>query len=200
MKIEVGKAYRARKGDKVTIIEKDDLQPDYPFWSEEKHYSFFPNGHAHHPSDESPDDLIAEWTDEHDAEPVVTVTNVQVDLPDGPKYSAGDLVTIRLDKQDASNLNTGDDGMCYWQKSQIVSHTPAPFDWADVKPGMAFKYAAGDDVWIYCGPWIRRESSGEYTTKERRGFFQQIGSLANATDISFDALTRAPEHDIEVAV
>lgn len=181
MEIEVGKAYRSRLGERVEIVGYYG-DSDYPFKDENGRY-YTPEGNYWVCGVEYGRDLISEWTDE----------------PAAPKYRAGDLVTVRIDKQRAEVFNAESDTILFICGMEVVKHEPAPFDWKDVKPGMAFKHMAGEDIWIYSGPWIRHEARGIYTTAERRGFFQELGSLCNATDISFFALTRAPEHDIEVA-
>jgi hypothetical protein len=101
------------------------------------------------------------------------------------KYKAGDLVTFKIDEDDASNFNDGNDAWIYI--SQIVKHEPAPFDWADVKPGMAFEYDGGIEYFIGWHPKIDTPVITD-------------GCGSNTLGMSYKnlRLTRAPEHDIEV--
>jgi len=111
------------------------------------------------------------------------------------KYNAGDLVTIKLDGADAINLNAlGTDngyGRVFWRMSQIVKHEPAPFNWDDVKPGMAFTRGKSNRILLYVGP-----SSNRLPVFE---FKQDCGQYLGLERFDQSELVRAPEHDIEVA-
>ena len=54
------------------------------------------------------------------------------------KYKEGDMVTIRLDKYDASNLEG--DGLGFWKKQNIVKQEPAP------EPVVGYVYVNTDDL------------------------------------------------------
>jgi len=107
------------------------------------------------------------------------------------KYRDGDNVSIKLDKFNAERLN--DKNVAFFTASEIASFTPAPFDWADVKPGMAFTFIGtreGEEQRVYyC-----------FTNKDGDMLFS-MGDHAHPQALrSFgdNTLTRAHEYDIEV--
>ncbi len=77
----------------------------------------------------------------------------------------------------------------------IIAIEPKPFDWKDVKPGMAFSEAGREygRLVYFIGFSIQPNSQGEHNP-----VWQHKGS-----DLTFTShknnYTRAPEHDIEVA-
>jgi len=105
------------------------------------------------------------------------------------KYNEGDLVTVKLDQNDAKNLNVGCRFGAFHEK-QIVKHEPAPFNWDEVKPGMAF--ISGSTVYWYVGPDLSGRAFALLTSDKR------YHSSNNNLMIKKSVLTRAPEHDITV--
>lgn len=175
MKIEVGKAYRTRGGWKAVVERDDNSSCQYKAWhfflpGEEKHVFWHFRDGSVNIKDCAKYDLISEWTDEPAA---------------APKYRAGDLVTVCLKQNDADNWNH----YCPW-KNQIVSHTPAPFDWKDVRPGMAFKDYAGT-VWRFIA-YDKMDAQNKQIVCFSRARNEYKAFLETN-------LTRAHEHDIEVA-
>ena len=177
MKLEVGKSYRTRAGEKVTIINSNN-DPHYPFKGDNKN-CYKENGRVwRYTEDEI--DLIALWEGE----------------PATPMYKAGDKVEIEvvLGDYEAEQLNDGDDdlGIGARTKWSVVSHTPAPepkFDWSTAKVGMAFiEKMTGRKCWY---------SGKSYTV----GDMVVVGFDINGGKYEshfIDNLTRAPEHDMEV--
>lgn len=108
-------------------------------------------------------------------------------------YKAGDLVTIKLDSMDAEGLNSETDIYNIYKirafKDKIVKHEPAPFGWADVRPGMAFKHDRDGLCW-YSGP--------SYTCPKQLAVVGFDLSGGRYESRLIEELTRAPEHDIEV--
>ena len=85
LKIEVGKTYRSRKGDKVRIVDKDDAPfGPYPYRSEDG-YSYQENGRFWHT--EWADDLIEE---------VPETTRRTFAIPDGVKKVTVEQVGNRI--------------------------------------------------------------------------------------------------------
>jgi len=101
----------------------------------------------------------------------------------------GDLVTIRLDKGQCIDLKHGS---TVFGIKQIVKHEQKPFDWKDVKPGMAFVHKMYGSVQIYIGPHISRHGIGEYS------FYFYDKELKDCVHWLGNDLIRSPEHDIEV--
>lgn len=113
MQLQVGKAYKARNGEKVTIFDNNHI--DYPFYGDNGN-SYTRDGRQFK-FQESQNDLISEWVEE-------------------PKYKAGDRVEIELSDKQAKTWNV-------YHEFKIISHTPAPepaFDWSKIEQGMAFDY------------------------------------------------------------
>jgi len=103
------------------------------------------------------------------------------------KYKAGDLVTVRLDEARATAINNG----LWIHHTEITHHEPAPFNWDGVKPGMGFDFR--HKTYWYVGPDL---SGGPYVlltddVKHHSGDKNRM--------VEKSALTRAPEHDIEVS-
>ena len=187
MKLEVGKSYRTRAGEKITIINVDDDR-NYPFKGDNKN-CYKENGRVwRYHEDEI--DLIAPWEDEPAVRPIVH-GNFQI-ANTALKFKEGDLVTVKLTNEGASNLNLqgGKLSIRYIGKNPCISHTPAPepeFDWSTAKAGMAFKM--GDDIFWYVAKDITRKDYAIFTDSEEW--------------INFDCyflgnFKRAPEHDMEV--
>lgn len=114
------------------------------------------------------------------------------------KYKEGDLVTVKLNWV-ADALN---DEYYKTRKEikqiygmEVVKHEPAPapaFDWATVKPGMAFKFTGrkddGETVF-----YVFTDKDGHLLfTLNEYGYPQKLRLFGDT------AFTRAPEHDIEV--
>jgi len=71
----------------------------------------------------------------------------------------------------------------------IIEIIPAPFDWADVKAGMAFENEAGEIYYFRCLDF------------ESDTFVIASTHNIKASSVSFcckSGITRSPEHDIEV--
>ena len=109
------------------------------------------------------------------------------------KYKAGDMVTIKLDEMDVENINNAGDELFRVYTKQIIKHEPAPFDWADVKPGMAFEFphSSNDNVYYYIGLDIFGLNRHVFHVGEQSWNYESFGT-------SIDHLVRVPEHDIEV--
>lgn len=84
MKLEVGKFYKTRDGRKVGPIS-------YKWRGGEWHkfegplFSYGENGGVYSTGEESPNDLIAEWTDELEAAPAIEVTLTRAGILDEAK-------------------------------------------------------------------------------------------------------------------
>lgn len=90
----------------------------------------------------------------------------------------------------------GRSGLCIQSPMlDIIEIIPKPFDWKDVKPGMAFFDKL--DVYFYQSGSIIKEDD-IYKWHHNGAKFQQKGNLGNTRWIAFCHLVRAPEHDIEV--
>ena len=139
LKIEVGKAYRDRNGNRI-FIEKTSNNCDFPFVDSDGQ-TYRENG-IFYDNDTSEFDLIAPWEDE----------------PSKPKYKAGDILTIEvtLTENEAIVLNATQGAFAFSiLHHKIISHKPAPepeFDWSTVKAGMAFKSKMTGKIYWYVGP------------------------------------------------
>ena len=109
MKLEVGKSYRTRNGEKVYILK------DYSGYSGDNGICYRSNGRW--AMSDSELDLISEWIDE-------------------PKYKAGDRVVIELTRAQAEVWNKYTPG--FNVVSHTPAPEPE-FDWTTVKAGMAFE-------------------------------------------------------------
>lgn len=98
------------------------------------------------------------------------------------KYNKGDKIEIELTKRMAVDLENRQP--TFFVGEHITKHTPAPFDWSNIKPGMAFKIWA--QPLIYVGP--------DYSDAGRCFLHGKDGCFS----IDKKILTRAPEHDVEV--
>ena len=99
------------------------------------------------------------------------------------KYNKGDRVTVILDEAAAEVLNIPGRAADLFSRD-IISRTPAPFDWDSVKPGMAW---FRQDYYYYVGP--SPVKAGEHIfTSDSFGLFR-FGAEDRAK------LTRAPEND-----
>ena len=122
MKLEVGKSYRTRAGEKVTIVSKGDYGEYSYHFKGSNGETYQEDGRLYY-SYEDAVDLVSPWDDD----------------PTTPKYKAGDILTVRLLDEGAKVMNrpnTNDDVL------EIIYHIPAPeqkFDWSTVKAGMAFE-------------------------------------------------------------
>jgi len=106
------------------------------------------------------------------------------------KYNEGDLVTIKLSRLDAATLNRGYTPT--YNADLIIKHEPKPFDWKDVKLGMAFRTDV--DGWLLV--WFLCISpKGEICVTKDKLYGMGSGSTSTWDEAG---LTRAPEHDIEV--
>lgn len=72
----------------------------------------------------------------------------------------------------------------------IIAIEPAPFDWKDVRPGMAFLYKS--KPWVYAGECLYVDGNALCMRK----FSCDCEPLYDG--LSKNLMTRAPEHDIEV--
>jgi len=109
-------------------------------------------------------------------------------------FKGGDVFTVSFDYDDYG-INWHSDGKYYLEGSSLIDIMriePKPFDWADVKAGMAFKCPAGRNVYYYiCTCWgvedrVLLSRAYGFMTEEK--IFVSLKS----------DLTRAPEYDIEV--
>jgi len=113
------------------------------------------------------------------------------------RYKEGDLVTIRIDKNDAYNLSNGFEHYS-WRIEQIVAHKPVPFNWNMVRAGMAFYEETTNNVWLYTGPCLQN--------KDFKGIFEFSDFVNVQNKFALDEgrcfnkanLTREPDHDVEV--
>jgi len=101
-------------------------------------------------------------------------------------------VTIKITDEIAKYMND-QSGPNHLRRCPVISRTHAPFDWDDVKPGMAFTFIGtreGEEQRVYyC-----------FTNKDGDMLFS-MGDHAHPQALrSFgdNTLTRAPEYDIEV--
>lgn len=193
MKIEVGKTYRTRDGQRIEITRPVEYKDDFYKFRDNTPRAWSADG-RYYESAESDSDLISEWTDEPAAVAVnyTSTSESTLAVNAAPKYRAGDLVTIRLSAGDENYLNAG--VAIEIRREEIISHTPAPepaFDWKDVKPGMAFKERKSGRTCWYVGP--------SYAVPEEMAIvgYSRDGSGYRSEWLKY--LTRAPEHDIEVA-
>ena len=104
------------------------------------------------------------------------------------KYNEGDIVTVKLTKVGASHLSIG--AHTYFHSDHIISHTPAPFDVADAKAGMAWieTYDGGCGTHIYYYVGLNPVKAGLYVFADGPG-------LANLDAEGIAQMTRAPEND-----
>ena len=86
----------------------------------------------------------------------------------------------------------------FHQLLDVIRIEQRPFDWKDVKPGMAFKEKYKGAIWLYSGPSIIKDNDGNYFLHHNGANFQGKTNLSEYQWISFPNMTRAPEHDIEV--
>ena len=100
------------------------------------------------------------------------------------KAEAGGVIEVRLDFSQVESAKISK--RCIIYESQVLSYTPPAFDWATVKPGMAFLYE--DRPLHFVGPNVR--SAAEVIVTDNVG--QRYMSMFKGI------LTRAPEHDIAV--
>lgn len=103
-------------------------------------------------------------------------------------------MTIKLTSEAAINLNLQGGIGAYdsFTGCEIIKHEPAPFDWADVNPGMAFK--EGVDTFWYAAPFCMQEETHVivFSGVSVQGYpHTPQGKMKKY-------LTRAREHDIEV--
>lgn len=71
----------------------------------------------------------------------------------------------------------------------IIAIIPKPFDWKDVKPGMAFRHASNGTLWYYVGRNLSKHGISNTT---------HIFSEIDTNQLSWfgEAMQRAPEHDL----
>ncbi len=74
----------------------------------------------------------------------------------------------------------------------IVKIDPPAFDWADVKPGMAFKVKSNNDLVFYVGPHMASKNKAVFYIQKLQGY--------KYNDYELRYLTRAQEYDIEVMI
>lgn len=166
MKLELGKSYRTRDGEKVAIIE-DDGSAGLQFFGDNG-YWYFDCGLQ---PDEEEKSIKSLWEDE----------------PAATKYKAGDIVEIRLDNDAARLINGGES--FYLEDELVIKHTPAPepeFDWSTVKAGMAFKRKDNNIFWYV---------AADITDKDYAIFTDSEGWI-NFDCYFIGNFKRAPEHDI----
>jgi len=211
MKIEVGKAYRTRGGWKAVVKEHTDPQSNLPYPLVVDHddngglISHSLEGRFWNDADRDANrnskadyDLIAEWSDEPAGVEVQTKTTSHTTLAvgDAPavKFRAGDKAWINIDEGMAKTLNHN--GACRVALDSIIEHTPASFDWADVKPGMAF-LLNGRRLLHYVGPafWTNGNYKHAFSDPNDSDTYSVYITCDNADN---DRFVRAPEHDIEV--
>ena len=169
MKLEVGKSYRTRAGEKVTIINSNN-DPHYPFKGDNKN-CYKENGRVwRYTEDEI--DLIALWEGE----------------PSAPTYKAGDIVEIQLTAKAAEALNLSlPCVICLEDVLLAVKDQEPEFDWLTVKAGMAFERQ--EKIFWYVAADITEKEYAIFTDSEEWHNFDCyfIGNFK-----------RAPEHDMEV--
>ena len=169
MKLEVGKSYRTRAGEKITIINVDDDR-NYPFKGDNKN-CYKENGRVwRYTEDEI--DLIALWEGE----------------PSAPTYKAGDIVEIQLTAKAAEALNLSlPCVICLEDVLLAVKDQEPEFDWSTVKAGMAFERQ--EKIFWYVAADITEKEYAIFTDSEEWHNFDCyfIGNFK-----------RAPEHDMEV--
>jgi len=109
------------------------------------------------------------------------------------KYNKGDLVTIMLSEDVADLINRK--ASFYLENQSVVKHEPAPFDWKDVKPGMAFRNSLYSLFYF-----IGFDHTGRYVfDMQKSNHNGRYSSFGIGTEGLIEAsITRAPEHDIEV--
>lgn len=95
-------------------------------------------------------------------------------------------MTIKITDEIAKYMND-QSGPNHLRRCPVISHTHAPFDWDDVKPGMAFEESDYGLCWYI----------GKSALEDGCLLFEQEGDETFTSDLLHD-LTRAPEHDIEV--
>lgn len=169
MKLEVGKSYRTRAGEKITIINVDDDR-NYPFKGDNKN-CYKENGRVwRYTEDEI--DLIALWEGE----------------PATPMYKAGDIIEIELTAKAAKALNL-DLPCAIWPEAVLsaIKATEPEFDWSTVKAGMAFKRQ--DNIFWYVAADITDKDYAIFTDSEE---------WINFDCYFLGNFKRAPEHDMEV--
>jgi len=170
MKLEVGKSYRTRAGEKITIINVDDDR-NYPFKGDNKN-CYKENGRVwRYTEDEI--DLIALWEGE----------------PSAPTYKAGDIVEIQLTAKAAEALNLSlPCVICLEDVLLAVKDQEPEFDWSTAKAGMAFKFPKG--ISWYVGDDLHDKGWGVFAlNKEWESFDSYYKS---------SKMIRTPEHDMEV--
>lgn len=101
----------------------------------------------------------------------------------------GDEVTFVADSSDASSINAG--MAVHISPSQIIRVTPAPFDWKDARPGMAFKMPN----YNYIGYLIGRDIRAGYESYVFRCEHGTEGIHVFTSALPRD-VKRAPEHDL----
>jgi hypothetical protein len=97
-------------------------------------------------------------------------------------------------------------GLLPWRKNGTTLQKPVfdiieiiskPFDWKDVKPGMAFIEENGH-IWLFFAPgWVTKDSFKTFQQSKEGGYFNNPDDFGTHPRwFIFKYLTRCPEHDI----
>ena len=101
------------------------------------------------------------------------------------KIKAGDHIEVRVCGLDAVLLNGGE--YITVSRKQITKYIPAPFNWKDVKPGMAFTQMNSKDIYRYIG----RAYNGDVVMQDST--HDEFISFVPTNNYLF----RTPKHDLE---
>lgn len=171
MKLEVGKSYRTRAGEKVTIVSKGDYGEYSYHFKGSNGETYQEDGRLYY-SYEDAVDLVSPWDDD----------------PTTPKYKEGDIVEIQLTAKAAEALNLSlPCVICLEDVLLAVKDQEPEFDWSTVKAGMAFERQ--EKIFWYVAADITEKEYAIFTDSEEWHNFDCyfIGNFK-----------RAPEHDMEV--
>ena len=108
------------------------------------------------------------------------------------------FMTATFSEGDRYQVNGSFQGTAVKHPFDIVEVIPAPFNWADVKPGMCFTGPYDDSLYYFIGRDPIDPNAHVFTEKDGRTI-SKASYIYDSYNTSLKQFVRAPEHDIEVA-